>query len=945
MARRGRKKVEEENFDDVYEFLDEEILSETDMGENDSGGSNDGFRVSSVDLTPPDNLLSSRKVEKVTFIVQSKGYDFRNVETFVEQTRDSLRFFEKLIVHKDADISALEDQIDELLEEKSTLQSTIEIFREQGDPVVDAEGNYILEGSAQSNHVQVLAEKDEKIRQLREEVSVLKDVQRAAQVKVQTLEKDLDDAILDYNELRSWVDENLEIIKRKREESENAQTNNVDDSSVAAYEGRIEELETERASLEEEYGNLTEKYEKVEQEHGVLQNRINELDREIIDLENLVEGLEAELAQSRNNAGSDADTRAGSEEGNGRLAGVLVELNTVKGERDRLIDELEEVKNKNISLSVDIDTLKETISDLERELESRTAIESMELSQGLDDAVRAELEGKISTLESKLVKVSQERDALEAEVEHVKSRESENIDDTNRVLLALEAEKEQREIAERKVREMLKRIASTSKENASWERERDGLRNKVEELELAVETLSEEKEAEVGRWRSKVSKLEEFNAQLEEEKGELQVELDNTQTAVAALEELEKEKRKVERSVTFYKEKFYELKESYDNMVVEQEIAQETSSTLSAVETELDEYKNTVISLRKELRDAVRVKEEELLKVEQLEDELAELKETSEDNLVQLDVLRKKLKEKDKELTAMEERETSMNLWEDEKEHLNKQIDSLKGEVLEVEKRNDKLEREVIKLEQRVEEYTLLIEENDNVLREYEEKLEQSESVLENFKSLMGQLGAETAPSTIQRRTRTPKKVTTPQVDIEEETVNPSEDETLTIDDETLDDTNENENLEREVRKTEGDVKGKKVVRRAVRKTTNKPAPAKEKATDNSHKKLEEAESEEILTLEQDDEGLQVSNSHEISDGEEFEDYTEEKVSGSENENGDGSEDESEGETPFSNDDEEYNDDEEESGEEDYDDENDIPAHLLNAPELSGDADYLKDFM
>jgi DivIVA domain-containing protein len=94
-------------------------------------------------LAPPKILLSADKVAAVRFHPAKPGYSYAQVEAFVEQVMETLRYLELRMHKDDMTLHETRDEIQYLEEKVSTLQATIEVFRANGDPVIDDAGHFV----------------------------------------------------------------------------------------------------------------------------------------------------------------------------------------------------------------------------------------------------------------------------------------------------------------------------------------------------------------------------------------------------------------------------------------------------------------------------------------------------------------------------------------------------------------------------------------------------------------------------------------------------------------------------------------------------------------------------------------------------------------------------------------------------------------------------------
>lgn len=112
---------------------------------------NGSFDASSPLITPPADLLTANKVNAVRFHPTKPGYAFQQVEAFVEQVTETLKYLEQKMHSDQVALHDLQEDIDYLQERNLTLQATIEVFRAKGDPVSAPDGSYLTESGVQNS--------------------------------------------------------------------------------------------------------------------------------------------------------------------------------------------------------------------------------------------------------------------------------------------------------------------------------------------------------------------------------------------------------------------------------------------------------------------------------------------------------------------------------------------------------------------------------------------------------------------------------------------------------------------------------------------------------------------------------------------------------------------------------------------------------------------------
>lgn len=108
-------------------------------------------------IEPPAFLLTSDKVRAVRFHPAKPGYEFRQVETFVEQVTETLQFLEAQLFQAQLDGHEKREEIYDLQERVASLTATIEVFRATGDPVTTSDGTYLTESKVLEQNAELAA--------------------------------------------------------------------------------------------------------------------------------------------------------------------------------------------------------------------------------------------------------------------------------------------------------------------------------------------------------------------------------------------------------------------------------------------------------------------------------------------------------------------------------------------------------------------------------------------------------------------------------------------------------------------------------------------------------------------------------------------------------------------------------------------------------------------
>lgn len=116
------------------------------------GGGYSAFTMPSL----PSPSLSSDMVRSIRFTVsQPQGYYFQQVETFVEQSAETIALLEGNEFTLKQFIHELLIELDQQSYDSQRLRSEIEIFKVQGSPLVNADGSYVTESQREANEMLV----------------------------------------------------------------------------------------------------------------------------------------------------------------------------------------------------------------------------------------------------------------------------------------------------------------------------------------------------------------------------------------------------------------------------------------------------------------------------------------------------------------------------------------------------------------------------------------------------------------------------------------------------------------------------------------------------------------------------------------------------------------------------------------------------------------------
>lgn len=103
--------------------------------------------LTSARLDPPgDNIVRADEVMSVRFPVsEPHGYAYPHVETFVRDMQRTIGWYENAVYQREVAIADVARELSLSQFDNRSLQRQIEVFRVQGNPLVDADGEYITE--------------------------------------------------------------------------------------------------------------------------------------------------------------------------------------------------------------------------------------------------------------------------------------------------------------------------------------------------------------------------------------------------------------------------------------------------------------------------------------------------------------------------------------------------------------------------------------------------------------------------------------------------------------------------------------------------------------------------------------------------------------------------------------------------------------------------------
>ncbi|MDY6775788.1 MAG: chromosome segregation protein SMC [Halobacteria archaeon] len=245
---------------------------------------------------------------------------------------------------------------------------------------------------------------------------------------------------------------------------------------------RIEELESERASLKDEISSVEERIEDVDSRISSSESSVERYERRLEDLEERRGDLEDSLEDARERLDGLEDTKSEKrermEEIDSRIDGFDDEIQS----HESRIEELqEELADSEISdLSERADQLRDEIAEIEDRLRDVDAdLNELELEKGYRT-------DRIDELEEKIESLDESRDEKESLIRDLRDEIDELEDERH--------EKESRiQEIEDEIGELRQTLESLEDDLDEAVEERDGIRRKINEVDERIETLRTEK--------------------------------------------------------------------------------------------------------------------------------------------------------------------------------------------------------------------------------------------------------------------------------------------------------------------------------------------------------------------------------------------------------------------------------------------------------------------
>ncbi|CAG7725666.1 unnamed protein product [Allacma fusca] len=693
----------------------------------------------------------------------------RKLESEVSDVRDTLSEKKREIEEMQLQIGKREEELNNALlrvdEESAAKAQALKTVRELESQIIELGEDLEAEKLARNKAEKTKRDLNEELEALKNELLDSLDTTAAQQelrskreLELAALKKSLDEESASHEvslqemrhkhgqEVNSLL-EQVENLKKSRVSLEKAKSQLEGENADFANELKImnqakTELERKRKGLEGNVQELSVKIMELERKNGEYVERINKLNSEIETLNVQLEEAEGRAnGATKSSVGLNAKVEEMStkfeDESKLRLA-LAMKLKEVELERDQLQEQVEDNEELKNNYSKQIQGLNATIAELKKRIEADeetiTTLESSNkrLMKDYEELKRqhSEVQAQSEKLEKSRKKLQQELEDSSIDIEAMRSKVGELEKKQRNFDKILTEEKcvaekylQDKESAEREVREKESKLISLFKELEEKERLADEMERKCRILQNELDELS-----------SNQGTADKNVHELEKQKRSLESQLAEQKTQI---EELEDELQLTEDSKLRLEVNMQALKSNYEREMQSREEAAEEKrkallKQLKDVESELeDERKNRTAALnaRKKIEG----------EVNEIIGQLEVSNKVKEDTLRQLRKLNGQIKDYAREAEeariARDEAVTSLKESEKRVKNLEYEIISLQEELSSCERSKRALEVERDELQEELGSYnskgTLVLDEKRRLearIQSLEEELEEEQS-------------------------------------------------------------------------------------------------------------------------------------------------------------------------------------------------------------------------
>ncbi|WP_121822274.1 DNA double-strand break repair ATPase Rad50 [Halostella salina] len=544
-----------------------------------------------------DDLLQLGKLEEY----RERASEARlGVDDVLGELRGELSGLEERIESKEA--KDLPGRLNELETERNEVTAEIERFEEQQERAEES----------LSEAEDLLAEHEAKREELDDVAADIADLRETISETEREREA-LNDRIADQRERRETAE---------AERDEHLTGTDLDDADPETIEARLDELDDEDDELHERIGEIQVEIQSNENEAENLRERADELESEAAEkreqaeeLADEIEEIEATVAERREKAdelAAEIETkRTAFDDASVAFGDAEDHLAELEAERDDLRDQRQDV-------ATTLEAKRDQLAEAERLLDEGKC---PECGQPVEDSPHVE---SIDDLREAVETLEDERDELEAEIEDLRSdiERAEELADAETAVEQLERD-----------RENLQTLLSDKADRAAEKRDRrDELRERADELETEAaekRETADEKEATADEKRTEIAEINRQRGDLRDREDRLESLLDAVETVADATETIEDLREKRESKAELNDERRERLAEKRDRKAeledtVDEERIEEAKAEKERAENYLEDVESELAELRERRDDLI----DRIGGVKNELDELDDLRET-----------------------------------------------------------------------------------------------------------------------------------------------------------------------------------------------------------------------------------------------------------------------------------------------------------------------------
>jgi chromosome segregation ATPase len=398
------------------------------------------------------NALTSDQVGSVRFRVSTpQGYLFTQVEAFVNAARESLQQHEQVEFQLRRRIVDVTNELRLQVADSASLRRQIEVFRVQGDPLVDSDGAYVTESQLGHEPAHAVAEMEA----LRAELAAVTEERDAlaaqmalgenpdTMVAASLGELPDEDLVVAYRELSTWAQQAEEELARlgQDKEASDAELARLRDELAGAETALRLAQESGQEVSTEEVAALTALLEAEQSKNAEQADVLERMRTEIADATTELSVAHEQARQARGerdeaNArvqemeASLTDLTEGSEQVASTLATLETERDAALAERDTAVEEAEAAVRERDRLDVVLQSRDAEVQSLREQLAETSTTETLapastQAHQRELEAVRAAAKATTDLADARTDAALQRATLAEKRVERLTERISE----------------------------------------------------------------------------------------------------------------------------------------------------------------------------------------------------------------------------------------------------------------------------------------------------------------------------------------------------------------------------------------------------------------------------------------------------------------------------------------------------------------------------------------